>query len=136
MKKIIIRKEAIKGDFVDIFKDEIVSEKEALLEFYEESEKDIEHLNNAYKEIVSKQINNEYFEIVYEIDELYALKITEDGHIYLCKRDSSNVSKLISWEYIVGKMFLGNAWWSSDEEIYQDIKTISLVEFLHKYKGF
>jgi hypothetical protein len=135
MDKIIVRKKEIKGNSKDIFEDDVLSEHQVLLDFYDESEKDITYLKNAYEEIIENYINNEYFEVVYQIDELYLLKITEEGHLYLYKNDSRYVSKLTSWVYIIGKMYIGNVWWASDEEVCQDLRTISLVEFLYKYKG-
>lgn len=65
--------------------------------------------------------------------------IVIDEHIYLCHFDadiSIQQKKVFPWEYVDGKKFLGDSWWFNDEEIIEDVKTLSIINFLKKYKGY
>lgn len=60
-------------------------------------------------------------------------------HIYLYHADPSPVWFEYGgrrWAYMSGKRYIGDPWWFSDKEIYSDLNTLSMTEFLRKYKGF
>ena len=72
----------------------------------------------------------------FRVDEEYALSL--DQHILLHKlvRKEPPYGDLVPWYYQYGQRYLGDAWWSSPEEILADLQGLSTVAFLKKYKGF
>lgn len=72
----------------------------------------------------------------FRVDEEYALSL--DQHILLHKlvRKEPPYGDLVPWYYRYGQRYLGDAWWSSPEEILADLQGLSTVAFLKKYKGF
>ena len=89
-----------------------------------------------YKEVKRSKENSELFEVAYQIDEEYAVSIGQ--HIYLHKLDKkANVyGTIVPWYYQYGQRYIGDSWWSTREEILSDICSLSIIEFLKKYKGF
>lgn len=78
-----------------------------------------------------------YFAWMYVINSSFGVVL--DEHIYLYRYDMQvyNYQKeWIPWMYVESKKYLGDTWWNEDSEILSDLKTISVIDFLDKYKGF
>lgn len=104
--------------------------------YRESHEYSVKALEENYKEVKRSKENSELFEVAYQIDEEYAVSIGQ--HIYLHKLDKkANVyGTIVPWYYQYGQRYIGDSWWSTREEILSDICSLSIIEFLKKYKGF
>lgn len=80
---------------------------------------------------------NQYFQSVFLVSDLYG--VTIDSNIYLYRFDPEQISQqlmLWNWCYADAKIYIGDAWWFSNDEILGDLNNLSIVNFLEKYKGF
>ena len=62
-----------------------------------------------------------------------------DANIYLFHlpgQENSLFLNVVPWSYADAKKYLGDTWWESDDEILQSIQTLSVIDFLKRYKGF
>lgn len=97
-------------------------------------------LNKKYNECIVNREDNDYFSIVTLIDDEYGIRISKNSsHIYLMHlepRININNIPILGWYYYNNKKYVGDAWWSTDDEIVKDISNMSMVSFFKKYKGF
>ena len=80
---------------------------------------------------------NQYFQSVFLVSNMYG--VTIDSNIYLYRFDHEQIIqqlKLWNWCYAEAKIYIGDAWWFSNDEIICDIKKMPIINFLEKYKGF
>lgn len=95
-----------------------------------------DELKQEYLKFLSTS-NSEYYSWMYLIDGKFGVVL--DAHIYLytfndkVKEAQKNI---LPWIYPESKRYLGDTWWSEDEEILNDLKKLSIIEFLDKYKGY
>jgi hypothetical protein len=98
-----------------------------------------EFLKEKYDEFKNGTING-YFFTVTKLDSEYGVMVTKDtSHIYLVHLEPLvfiGNNPLVYWYYFNSKKYIGDAWWSNDEEIAKDVEEIPLISFLRKYKGF
>lgn len=152
MKKIIIRNEPIPhlmSNFIFFNGDKKFASKKEFFDYYgidkilkevfNEDEK-FSILVEKYNECVATELNNNYFFIAYLIDADYGLTISNNSsHIYLIRLEpciNLGNKSIFDWHYYSNKKYIGDAWWSNDEEIIEDICKMSMISFLKKYKGF
>ena len=105
--------------------------------FREPSEFSAELLMESYLNAQNGDEGNQLFLRAFKIDDEYAVSI--DEHIYLrklVKKTDEPYAHIIPWYYQYAQLYIGDAWWSSQEEILQDIQEMSFIGFLKKYKGF
>ena len=72
------------------------------------------------------------------IEEL--IRTERDGSIsfgnYKLDKKANVYGTIVPWYYQYGQRYIGDSWWSTREEILSDICSLSIIEFLKKYKGF
>lgn len=93
-------------------------------------------LADEYVEFI-KGKKSALFSWMYIVDCRFGVVI--DEHIYLCRYENSALDwqkQLCPWIYVKGKRYIGDPWWSEDEEILADIKKLNILDFAEKYKGF
>ena len=67
----------------------------------------------------------------------YALSV--DANIYLYRfhpEDIREQQSVFKWCYAPVKKYIGDVWWYTEEEILEDIRKLSFLDFLEKYKGY
>lgn len=69
------------------------------------------------------------FEWGYMLDSKFVLCL--GSHISFCHLDDG--PQLFPWSYINRGIYLADMLWYTDEEIFEDIKSLTTVEFLTKY---
>ena len=80
---------------------------------------------------------SEHFAWMYIINS--GLGVVLDEHIYLYRYNDqiyNDLHELIPWAYVESKRYLGDTWWNEDSEILFDLKNLSVIDFLDKYKAF
>jgi hypothetical protein len=96
-------------------------------------------LKNKYDDFTNG-ITNDYFLTITKLDAEYGAAITKDSsHIYLVHLEPQlyvGDAPLTEWYYFNSKRYVGDTWWSSDDEINKDIVELPLISFFKKYKGF
>ncbi|MCT4688502.1 hypothetical protein [Vallitalea sp.] len=156
MEKIIIRKKVIsKGhvssnfirltadyDFKSI--DEFIEKyslKKIMNDLFEE-DISLESLNHTilyekYNQILLDGKENEYFEVMYKLDEEFGVSLTANIYMYhLVPSIKIKNQEFVPWSYVDSKIYAGDTWWEEDEDILKDIKNISILEFIKKYKAY
>lgn len=90
-----------------------------------------------YKKISSGKKDNDDFKIVYKIDQDYCVSLTKNIYIYhLVPLIEISNEKLIPWNYVDSKLYAGDTWWEDDATILKDIKYLSIIDFIKKYKAY
>ena len=131
--KIIIRNKMINED--DLKKQTNLTSLEDYIQLVEQNAFSLPFLQMNYNEVLNKEINNEYFITAYKLKDEMAIAITE--HIYLYKiiqHDPHQHTQ--SWYYADEKLYIADSWWETDDEILEDVHTLSFVEFFIKYKAY
>ena len=72
----------------------------------------------------------------FRVDEEYAVSISQHITLHKLVKKEPPYGDLVPWYYQYGQRYLGDAWWFSPEEILADLRELSTVAFLKKYKGF
>ena len=74
---------------------------------------------------------------MYILADNFGIVINEHIYLYHYDLDISNQQKsLFPWEYMDSKRYIGDAWWTNDDEILNDIKKLLILDFMDKYKGY
>ncbi len=110
-------------------------------ELYEE---DIQHealvnelIYEKYTEILDNGKENEYFEVMYKINDEFCVSLTNNIYIYhLVPTLEINKKEIVPWNYVDSKIYAGDTWWEEDEEILDDLNSISIIDFINKYKAY
>ncbi|MDQ2087847.1 hypothetical protein RBH29_15555 [Herbivorax sp. ANBcel31] len=90
-----------------------------------------------YKKILLEGRDNEDFKIMYKIDQDFCVSLTENIYIYhIVPPIEIMKEKLIPWNYLDSKIYAGDTWWDDDDTIIKDIKKLSIVDFIKKYKAY
>lgn len=85
----------------------------------------------------SKGTESSLFAWMYVLNANFGIVIDEHIYLYHYNPDISNQQKKIfPWEYMDGEKYLGDVWWFSDDVILEDVKELSVLDFLEKYKGY
>jgi hypothetical protein len=90
-----------------------------------------------YEEILESGKDNEMFSIMYKLKNDLAVSLSE--HIYLhhiAKDLLINKEKILPWECVDSKIYIADTWWETDEDILNDLKSMSFIEFMSKYKAY
>ena len=94
-------------------------------------------LYQSYCAAVDSQKDNDYFLCLYQIDEDFAVHLTGNIYLYhLIPHKEEVYTSIVPWFYADSKKYIGDTWWESDIEIINNLKSISIVEFLKRYKGY
>lgn len=156
MKKIIVRNKVAKkslasSNFIRLTADYDFSSvddfinkyslKSIMSELYEEdiqSESLFEELiYEKYTQILDDGKENEYFEVMYKLDEELCVSLTNNIYIYhLAPVLEINEKEIVPWSYVDSKIYAGDTWWEEDEEILSDLKSLSMIDFIKKYKAY
>lgn len=90
-----------------------------------------------YKKTLVEEKENEDFKIMYKIDQEFCVSLTENIYIYhLVPPLEIMKEKLIPWNYVDSKIYAGDTWWEDDDTIIKDLKKLSIVDFIKKYKAY
>ncbi len=90
-----------------------------------------------YKKVLVKEKENEDFKIMYKIDKDFCVSLTENIYIYhLVPSFEIMNERHIPWNYVDSKIYAGDTWWEDDDTIIKDIKKLSIVDFIKKYKAY
>lgn len=111
---------------------------EALLRqlFREPPELSLADLTADYQEAEAGREGRGLFLPAFRVDEEYAVSIGQHILLHKLARKEPPYGDLVPWYYQYGQRYLGDAWWFSPEEILADLRELSTVAFLKKYKGF
>ena len=91
----------------------------------------------SYLSILETQKDNEYFKVLFRLDDEFAVHLSGNIYLYhLIPKNGEVYTSLIPWFYADSKKYLGDTWWEKDFEIINDLKTLSIVDFYKKYKGY
>ncbi len=94
-------------------------------------------LYEKYKQINVDGNENEHFEIMYRLDDEFCISLTENIYIYhLVPVLEINNQSIIPWNYVDSKIYAGDTWWEEDEDILNDLKSLSILDFIKKYKAY
>ncbi|KLU74978.1 hypothetical protein [Clostridium botulinum] len=95
-------------------------------------------LYKSYLEVLNTGNDNEDFFRAYKITEQLAVKI--DQHIHICPISYDTFfndnDRLLPWHCIEAKIYLADSWWDTDEEILEDFRTLSFLDFIIKHKVY
>jgi hypothetical protein len=94
-------------------------------------------LYTEYIKALESGIANDSFAIMYKLDDEFCISITENIYLYhiVSGIEIANES-VLPWTYVDSKLFLGDSWWESDEDIISDIQNLSVLDFIKKYKMY
>lgn len=155
MKKIILRKNLLAQDrgFCDLInltsgedytRKELVNlfgYKKLMKELLDEDIGEYDNIRGSvlyknYKDFLKSNENeNENFVKIYKLNSKYGVKI--GAHIDLYHLiPNKDYLKIVPWNYAYGQLYIGDAWWESDEEIIENIQKLNIIEFYEYYKGF
>lgn len=152
MEGLNLKKEVIRTKVVDGILSEIIYESEgnetlkdlilrigkeqALIKIYKEEHVTYDFLFQEYSRFRMGE-KSRYFAWMYVMNPQFGVVL--DAHIYLYHFDSQIYDmqrEFFPWIYTDSKKFLGDTWWSEDEEILADIGKLTIIDFLDKYKGY
>ncbi|GAA0741798.1 hypothetical protein [Clostridium oceanicum] len=90
-----------------------------------------------YIEIVDYGKENKYFKIMYKLNDEFCVSIKEHIYLYhLVPMIEINNDMILPCNYVDSKMYIGDTWWQDDEEILGDLKKLSIIDFIKKYKAY
>ena len=104
--------------------------------FREPPELSLADLTADYQEAEAGREGRGLFLPAFRVDEEYAVSIGQHITLHKLARKEPPYGDLVPWYYQYGQRYLGDAWWFSPEEILADLRELSTVAFLKKYKGF
>lgn len=90
----------------------------------------------SYNSILQDQKDNDFFSIMYKIDNEFAIHISQNIYIYHLSPKIELLDTLFQWYYTDSKKYIGDSWWEEDEEIINSLQTLNVIEFLKRYKGY
>ncbi len=107
-----------------------------LKKIFDEKEMSYKNLLELYEQFTQGQ-ENSLFAWMYILTDDFGIVINEHIYLYHYDLDISNQQKsLFPWEYMDSKRYIGDTWWTNDDEILNDIKALSILDFMDKYKGY
>jgi len=151
MEKVVVRNKLVTSllsNFIFFNNDKTFNSREEFLNFYGadkvmraifKEEETFAFLRKKYNEYVKSGDNDYFFEVTL-IDDEYGIFISKkSSHIYLVHLEpilKINNEKILNWNYCNNKKYIGDTWWSNNEEVINDISRMTMVDFYKKYKGF
>lgn len=91
----------------------------------------------SFIDVQTTQKDNADFKYMYKIDADFAVHLSANIYLYhLVSKDDVLYPPFIPWHYVDSRVFLGDTWWESDEEVLQNLVVLTTVEFLKRYKGY
>lgn len=103
---------------------------------FDEKELSYQELLEEYDKFAKGQ-ESSLFAWMYVVNSNFGIVIDEHIYLYHYNPDISNQQKQVfPWEYMDSKKYLGDAWWFDDNEVVTDVKELSILDFLEKYKGY
>lgn len=107
-----------------------------LINLFGEEQLSYDMLMDEYYKFIDTGIS-EIYTYMYVLDNEYGLSIDNNINLYkINSKVNNSLKQYLPWIYVEGKRYVGDSWWFDDVEICRDIKSISFVEFIKKYKGF
>lgn len=74
---------------------------------------------------------------MYKLDDEFCVYLTDNIYIYhLVPSLEINNREVVPWSYVDSKIYAGDTWWEEDEEILSDLKSLSIIDFIKKYKAY
>ena len=144
LEKIVVRKKIVPNVFLRIVHESKETEeicdvigrlgRDGMLTSIFEEEKP-ESIFKEYEAFL-KEGESPYFSWMYVVCPDYGVVL--DSHITLYRYDQrpyNDYRNDVPWVYPDRERYLGDTWWSDDEEILEDSQNLSVVEFFKKYKG-
>ena len=107
-----------------------------LSQLFEERDYTYEQLLSEYHSFLNGA-KSDCFAWMFRLNEKYGVVI--DSHIRLYHGDEKLVSEqqqIWGWGYMDSAKYMGDVWYFSDEEILADIQSLSVIDFMDKYKAF
>ena len=154
MEKIIVRGKRILGGYTTgastiFFEGERYPTTESILEKYDFNELmgtifleeltgklEDSSLYKAYEQAAKTGEDNDYFKIMYQCDEEFAVHLSDQINVYhLLEKDEAYLH-LIPWYYADSVRYMGDTWWEEDPEIIDNIKKLTLIEFMKVYRAY
>lgn len=140
VEKIVLRNTTVDEDEllmeIDSLKDVDSNKLLTRIELMTESKEiNLRFLEEKYNEVLQSGNDNEYFITGFKLREDMAITINE--HIYLYRIIShERLQSPIKWYYVDQKLYIADSWWETDEDILNDVHSLSFVDFFIKYKAF
>ncbi|MGX8796056.1 hypothetical protein ACR6HW_08225 [Fusibacter sp. JL298sf-3] len=115
--------------------------KSIMRELYEEDTQS----ESLYEELIYKKYaqtlddgkDNEYFEMMYQLDDEFCVSLTNNIYIYhLAPVLKINEEEIVPWNYVDSRIYAGDTWWEEDKEILSDLESLSIINFIKKYKAY
>ncbi|MCG8513616.1 MAG: hypothetical protein MI740_05705 [Halanaerobiales bacterium] len=73
---------------------------------------------------------------MYKIDDEFCVSLKENIYLYHLVAPLEIGGKIfIPWSYVDSELYIGDTWWENDEVILNDLKCLSIVGFIKKYKA-
>ena len=117
------------------YENELQKNVNTLLAVVYEDDESYEKLIKEYNNTLNGE-SSTYFFCSYLLENGYAVVLDSHITIYkLCTPSKEKDENKILWRYYSNSKYLGDTWWFSDDEIIRDLSTLSIVEFLKKYRG-
>ncbi len=156
MKKIVVRKKILpigyaNSAFIEICKEKEYKSLQELLLDYDRSDviKRLysEEINNSnlgetdmyrlYQLAHESGEDNELFKIMYSVDDEFAVHLTENIYLYhMAVKKEEVYSLIVPWHYADSEKYIGDTWWEKDKEIIENLKSLSIIDFFRRYKGY
>ncbi len=127
-----IRKFGLQNAVKTLFQDDVDSNDlkcSSLYQSYSSLEKQNPIEGKWYRE-------NEKFIELYKIDDEFALQLDFNIYLYHLIEKKEFYTKIVPWYYADSKLYCGDCWGESDEEIIRNMQTLTFVQFLKRYKGY
>lgn len=94
-------------------------------------------LYEAYEKILNTHEENEYFKEIYQINDRYGVQLDANIYFYPIINVPNIAGEiLLPWIYVGNKVYGGDTWWNTDEEILADIMKLPYMEFVSKYRTY
>lgn len=148
MKKVIIRKNhcvnimsryifKIGGGNYDVKQLEKQIGLDALLQCCYDESLSYKELLTIYKNFEKTNLNNDYFEYIYDLNNTFGLKFNEESHffqLYHFEKTNDEIKNedIIPWKYASGLSFFGR-YNDKITEVIRDINSLSMMDFVLKY---
>lgn len=107
-----------------------------LQRIFDEKAVSYEELLEEYDKFIKGQ-ESSLFAWMYVVNSNFGIVI--DEHIYLYHHNpdiTKSQEQIFPWVYMDSKKYLGDTWWFDDDEVVKDVKELSILDFLEKYKGY
>mgnify|MGYP006956036617 CR=1 FL=1 len=94
-------------------------------------------LFNSYKTFLSgsDSMNADFFK-AYQINDIFAVSMGASIYLFYLIPKGEIYTDIVPWYCADGQVYLGDTWWEQDDEILHNLQSLSVVDFLERYKGW